>query len=137
MRMIKRIILVLLTFILVGCQSRFGSIEVLDNLKISDISGIYVKANDSFLSHGYLTENDETSVIKELKKIKVNELEKTDNTVMDFNYCITIETNDKSYELLVLNPNNLSIDRKFYKTSEVVIDKIYDILSKVSYFKKS
>lgn len=137
MQMIKKIILVFTILILVGCQSRFGAIEILGNLKVSEISGIYVKANDSFMSHAYLTENDETSIINELKKIKISDLKDIDSEIKDFDYCITIEANNRSYELLIFVPNNLCIDGKYYKIDESVAIEIYNVLNSVSYYEKS
>ena len=133
--MIKRIFLILLTIFLFGCQSRFGTIEILDSLKVSDISGIYVKLNDDCLLSGYLTENDETEIINTLKDIKTQDLKIISSKEKRFDCCLIIETENSQYEILVINPNIISIDRKLYKIDEKRINKIFEVIDNISYIK--
>ena len=134
MQIIKKISLLLVLFILVGCQTRLGTIKVLNNLKVSDISGIYVKTNSC---EGYLTENDETTIINILKKIDDKDLVELNLETSSSDYSLFIETNVCGYELLTVQPNIISIDKKCYKLDEKTFQKIISVIRDANYLQKS
>lgn len=128
-----KIISLLVIFILCSCQARIGTIEVLDNLKVSDISGICIKKCDTI---GYLTENDETGVITELKKIKSSNLISSSSTNFDTEYFIVVETNNNKYEIHLFDTNNIVINQKRYSIDESIVKTICDIIDKATYLEK-
>lgn len=134
MSKITKTLSLLLVFILCSCQARIGTIEVLDNLKVSDISGICVKKCDTI--QGFLTENDETGVIKELKKIKSSNLISSSSTKFDTEYFIVVETNNNKYEIHLFDTYNIVINQKRYSIDESIVKTICDIIDKATYLEK-
>lgn len=108
---------------------------MLDNLKVSEISGIRVKVNDSKVNDCYLTENDETAIIRLLKSIKTKDLKPFEG-IKDFEYCINIETANKSYELLLFGPNTLCISGICFNIDEKVLSSLLNVLKSITYFDK-
>ena len=134
MQIIKKISLLFVLFLLVGCQARLGTIKVLDNLRVSDISGIYIKTNNF---EGFLTENDETTIINTLKKIDDKDFVELDFEVSSYDCVLLIETNVCGYELLTVQPNIISIDKKCYKLDEKTFQKITSVIRDANYLQKS
>lgn len=134
MQIIKKISLLSVLFLLVGCQARLGTIKVLDNLRVSDISGIYIKTNNF---EGYLIENDETTIINTLKKIDDKDFVELDFEVSSCDCVLLIETNVCCYELLTIQPNIISIDRKCYKLNEDIFLTITSVINNANYLQKS
>ena len=136
MRMIKKVLLLFFVLTLCACQSRMGKIEVLNNLKVSEISGIHVRVNDSHINECYLTENDETIVIKLLKGIKTNDLKPLDG-IKDFEYCLNVETVNESHELLLFSPNMICINGLWFNIDEKVFSSLLNVLKSITYFDKT
>lgn len=141
MNKLKYLLIPLLSILLLGCQARIGKIEMLDNLKVSDISGIYAsKYNDnssaSLFYQGYLTENDETVIINVLKKLNNNNIDYIVD-VNDIDYCLEVETLENNYKIYISSVDQMGvicIKDTWYQSSS--INKIIEALDSASYLEK-
>lgn len=135
--MIKKITLIFLILILCACQNRIGTIKLLDNLKQSDISGIKLTYINKEVNDCYLTENDETTIIKSLAKFDLNKLEKTNKDFSDFDYLIIIETTSNTYQMsLSKTLNIISINEQVYlidDNQKSILNDMLDCLNNISY----
>ena len=137
MNRFKYLVITLLLITLTACNSRIGKIEMLNNLGVNEISGIlvtkYDKNDSSKVYEVFLTENDESQVIKVLKKLNNKKLDYIQD-VADASYSLEIETIDSSY-IVYLNmidgTGDICINDTWYESK--LINKIYEVLDNISY----